>query len=113
MKTFYITPVRQRERQHRVAFESGVETIKYDYSAWAEDNGTVTDVTISTEFGQASVGNESLASNVKTFTVTTAETGRTVLKLVATAGNNKDVQYLEVRSKKPYDDHIVEEGFYC
>lgn len=112
MKTIYITPTRQRERQHRVAFESGVETFNFDYSSWAEDNGTVTDVTISTEFGQASVGNESLASNVKTFTVTTSQTGKTILKLVATAGNNKDVQYLEIRSKKPYDIDNQLDG-YC
>lgn len=83
-----------------LSFKGQTETFTIDYSPWS-DNGTVTTVTVSLESGQASVGNESLTSNVKSLTITTAETGSSMIKLTATAGNNIDVSYLYIFSKDP------------
>ena len=95
-KTYYVTPTRTRRKQSRLAFESGQETINFDYTSWAQVNGTVTTVTVTVESGQAAISNEALTSNVKSMVVTTSQDGRSLIKLVATAGNNKDVQWLEV-----------------
>lgn len=101
MKTFHVTPVRVRRLHERVMFKGGAETIKFDYSPWAEDNGTATGVTVTVEAGDAGISNESLTSNVKSMLVTTSNEGWSLLKLVGTDGTNKDVQYLEVVSKDP------------
>lgn len=82
-------------------FKGGAETIKFDYSPWAEDNATVTGVTVTVEAGDAGISNESLTSNVKSMLVTTSNEGWSLLKLVGTDGTNKDVQYLEIVSKDP------------
>ena len=95
-KTYYVTPTRTRRKQSRLAFESGQETISFDYTSWAQVNGTVTTVTVTVESGQAAISNEALTSNVKSMVVTISYDGRSLIKLVATAGNNKDVQWLEV-----------------
>lgn len=108
MKTYYVTPTRVRRCNHRLAFESGAETINFDYSSWAQVNGTVTTVAVTVESGEAAVSNESLTSNVKSFVVTTSQTGKSLIKLAATAGNNIDVQWLEVAAKDinyPADDY--------
>ena len=70
--------------------------MRLDYTAWAEDNGAPSTVTVSVESGGATVANETLSSSIKTFVITTADTGRSMLKITATAGNNIDVQFLEV-----------------
>lgn len=101
MKTFHVTPTRRERVHERVMFKGGAETIQFDYSPWAEDNGTVTGVTVTVESGEAGVSNESLTSNVHSMLVTTNQEGWSLLKLVATDGTNKDVQYLEVSAKDP------------
>ncbi len=84
-----------------MAFVGGAEQIQVDYSAWAEVNGTVTGVTVSTEYGDAAVSAESLTANVKSFLVTTTNSGKTLLKLVATDGTDIDVTWLEIVAKDP------------
>lgn len=101
MITYTITPTRVRRIHRRVMYKGGAETVDFDYSPWVEDNGTVTGVTVTVEAGDASVTGESLTSNVKTMLVTTSNEGWSLLKLVATDGTNKDVQYLEIVSKDP------------
>lgn len=92
-------------------FKGGAETIQFDYFPWAEDNGTVTGVTVTVEAGDAGVSNESLTDDVKSMLVTTNNEGWSLLKLVATDGTNKDVQYLEISSKDP-ERHISDYGMH-
>lgn len=102
MKSYFVTATRTRRTSSRLAFEGGVETINYDYTPWSQDNGTVTAVVVTVETGDAAVANETLASNVKSFTVATSNFGSSLIKLVATtAGNNIDVQFLRVVAKDP------------
>lgn len=82
-------------------FKDGAETIQFDYSPWAEDNGDVTSVTVTVESGDAGVSNENLADNIQSMLVTTTQEGWSLLKLFATDGTNKDVQYLEISVKDP------------
>lgn len=96
MKTYYVTNERTAQRLQRLAYKGGAEQIRMDYSSWAEDNGAVTGVTITVEYGDAAVSSESLAANIKSFYVTTNNPGKSLLKMVATDGTDKDVQWLEI-----------------
>ena len=97
--------VRTHNRRQQVwnilGFEDQTETITIDYSPWADDNGTVTDVTLTVKNGSATIGNESLASNVKTFTLSNTETGSSMIQLKATAGNNVDISHIRILAKNP------------
>lgn len=101
MKKYYVTNARRNQKAERLAFAGGAEQIQVDYSVWAEVNGNVTGVTVTVEYGDAAVSAESLTSNVKSFLVTTANSGKSLLKLVATDGTDKDVMWLEIWAKDP------------
>lgn len=101
MTDFVIRANRTIEVRQIKAYKGGTGTHTIDFSPWADDFGTVTAVVGSVESGQASIGNESLASNVKTFTLTTSEVGSSMLKFTATAGNNVEPVYIRVFTKDP------------
>lgn len=101
MKTYAITNRRTSQQQHRLAYAGGAELVRVDYSSWAEDNGTVTDVTASVEYGDAAISGESLTANVKSMTITTASAGKSLIKLTATSGTDIDVQWLHIHAKDP------------
>jgi len=90
------TPVRKL-----TMYKGEVRTITIDYSPWEEDNGTVTAAALTVESGDAAAGNEALASSTKTFTVTTANSGWSMFKILATAGNNKHAFYLQIYAQDP------------
>lgn len=98
---FYITANRRIQLRNILSYKGKTETHTIDFSPWADDYGTVSSVTGSVESGQATIGNESLTSNVKTFTLTTSEEGSSLLKFTATAGNNIEPVYFKVLSKDP------------
>ena len=110
MKTYYVANERITRTHKRLAFEGGSEQIRYDYSGFAEDNGTISAVTISVESGDSSISAESLAANVKSFTVTSSNAGKSLLKLTATAGANIDVQWLEIWVKSLTTEAVSDYG---
>lgn len=110
MKTYYVTNERSTQRQRHLAFAGGAEQIRIDYSSWAEDNGTVTGATVTLEYGDAAISAEALAANVKSFLVTTTNPGKSLLKIVATDGTDKDVQWIEVWAKDPASAGIDDYG---
>lgn len=99
---YVIRANRQVQLRKMLAFKGGVETVTFDYSPWADDFGAVTSVTAAVKSGQAAIGNESLTSNVKTLTITTSESGASMIKLTSGgAGNNVNIAYLYVYAKDP------------
>jgi len=84
-----------------LAYKGGAEPITVDFSPWADDGGTVTAVTAEVKSGDASISNESISSNVKSFLLTTAQAGSSMVKLTGTAGNNKPIVHIYVVSKDP------------
>lgn len=101
MRNYIITANRRRQIERLLAFEAGAESVKFDFSPWADDNGTVTAVTWSIRSGQAAVSGETLAANVASALITTSEQGPSLIRVVATAGGNKYVAHIEVRAKDP------------
>lgn len=106
MITYTVKTNRNIQVRALLAFKSGAQTIKYDFSPWQTDNGTVTAVTWTVKSGQASITNKSLASSIASALITTSETGNSMIKIQATAGNNIFVTYLKVTSKDPMSQPV-------
>ena len=102
MYSFIVTANRRKQIFKLLSFKGMTETVTVDYSPWADDNGAVTSVTVSVESGQATVANESIASNVKSMTIACSQEGASMLKLTSGgAGNPVDIQYIYVYCKDP------------
>ncbi len=101
MQSHVVTANRNREIWQLLAFEDGAETVQFDFSPWADDNGNVSAVTWTVKSGEAAISNESLASNVASALITTTEQGKSLIQLKVTAGNNIYVTHLEVKAKDP------------
>jgi hypothetical protein len=101
-KTYYVTTNRNKQVRGLLSFKGETQTIKYDLSPWETDNGTVTAVTWTVKDGNAAIANESLASSIAQAEITTSDTGKAMVTLEITAGNNKMKQYLHVHTKDPY-----------
>ena len=99
MKTYYITNERTRERNRRLAFVGGAEQVRIDYSSWVEDNGALSTVVAAVSYGDAAISAESLTASVKSMTITASTSGKSLIKLTATAGANIDVSWLEIAGK--------------
>lgn len=95
------TDNRRQQIWKGLSFKGQTETHTIDYNPWSDDNGAVTAVTMTVKSGQAAIANESLASNVQTFTITTSEVGSSTIQVKATAGNNIDITTLYIFTKDP------------
>lgn len=76
-------------------------TVDIDYSPWAEDNGSVSAVVAAVKSGDVSIGNEVLASNVKTIIITASSVGQNMVTLTATAGNNVHLLHIRIMVRDP------------
>lgn len=101
MQTYTVTSNRKHQVRSLLMFEGETQTIKYDVSPWETDNGTVTAVTWTVKSGDASIANETLTSSVATAEITTSNTGKSMIKLTLTAGNNTYITHLHVHTKDP------------
>lgn len=101
MKSYVVTANRSRQIERMLAFKDGAENVEFDFSPWVDDNATVTAVTWTVQYGQASVSSEALASNVASALITTSEAGASLIRLKATGGNNIYTAYLYVFCKDP------------
>ena len=109
MRTYKVIP-RRSNLERMVSFKDKAETVKFDYGAWAEENGTVTAVTWTLKSGSAVISGTNLSANVATAVITTSEVGGSVIKVKATTGSNIDIAHLDVFTKDP--DRIVNDyGF--
>lgn len=92
---------RRQQVWNMLGFEDGSETVSIDYSPWSDDNGNVTACVVTVKTGTATVSNESLAGNTKTFTISNTQIGSSMIQLKATAGNNIDISHIRIMSKDP------------
>lgn len=101
MQTIYIPANKHRQIDKKVMLKGDDETYKLDLNAWSDDNGNITACVITVETGNVTIDNESLASNVKQFQVTTTNVGRAMIKYSATAGNNTYTGKVSILTKDP------------
>ena len=91
-----------RQQMGREVFHKGdIKTLSIDYNPWADDNAAVSGVTWTIESGQATVVSNSLTANVASAVISTAESGNTMLKAVATDGTNSKAFYIRILAKDP------------
>ncbi len=101
VRTFYATAVRVRGVNRYETWQGGAELIQFDWSSWAQDNGAVTSVAWTVVDGTAAISSETLTSNVAQAKITTADQGRSLIKIVATSANGIDPQFIELLAKNP------------
>ena len=77
--------------------------MNFDLAALEEDLGTVDSVTWTVEAGQATIGDEALASSVATAEITVAEVGtsRISVKFTNTSNGQSHYESVHVRSWEP------------
>lgn len=100
MSTKYKISARSRKNKFvdNVSFKDAV-TYEIDFSAWEEDNNTITSVTWTVDYGQVSVSNESLSSGVASALLTFTEQGRNLVSVLADTGTEKKQIWLEIYAK--------------
>lgn len=81
--------------------KDSIKTYEFDFSSWEEDNSAVTSVTWEVQSGQASIGNEALASSVASAQITLSEVGGSVIKITAATGTQTYVTKLDILTKDP------------
>lgn len=101
MISYIVKSNRNKQRRDMLAFKGESQTVQYDFSPWEADNGTVTTVVWTLKNGQAGITNESLSSSIASALITTSQSGVSMIKLTATAGNNIFVTHLRIVAKDP------------
>lgn len=110
MPTFYITTENNNEIFRDVTFKDSALTYTFDFSPWAEENGTITTVTWTVKSGQATVSGTGLTNNVATGVITFSQAGGSLIQIKATNGTETYVAHLDVLAKDPQrgtDDYGV------
>lgn len=116
MLSYVVKSNRNQQIRGMLAFKGEAQTVQYDFSPWEADNGTVTSVNWELKDGQAAISNKSLASSIASALITTSESGISLIKLTATAGNNIFVTHLRVVTKDPHTrihDYGIHNGYTC
>lgn len=90
-----ISPIKDR------VAEGDVKKYQIDFSAWAEDNATLTGATWTVESGTVSVSNQSLSSNIATANITATGKGKALVSLSGTDGTLVKKVYLDLEIINP------------
>ena len=85
-------------------FKGDVKTLTINYGPWADDNANVTTVTWSVEKGQASIVSNSLTDNEARVTISTHESGNSIIRATATDGTNTNIFFIRIKTKDPSID---------
>jgi hypothetical protein len=105
-KKFIITAENNPNRFYDFAFKNEARIYSFDFSPWAEDNSTVTAVTVTIKAGSATAGAvPPVSSNVATFLLTTSDVNGVLLEIKATAGTEVYICYLDIIIRDPQDTH--------
>ena len=98
---FTVTSIRNREIEEVLLLDGQSEAISFDLSPWEADNDTVSAVVWSVEYGDVSVGGELLSSSVASAVVTGDSGGKSLVKLICTAGDSVLPIYFSVYVRDP------------
>lgn len=81
--------------------KGGARTYKIDFGPWAENNNAVTGVTWEIKSGQATISNETLATNIATALISFSEAGKQLIKVTATTGTQTYIVWIQVKVIDP------------
>lgn len=108
---FYVRDNDRREVRQLRTTKDDVLTVTVDFSAWAEDNGSVTSATWTAKTGNASVASEALSSNVATAVLTTATTGGSMIEIKGAGSTHAKHVNIRVWCIDPYAVPPYDYGF--
>lgn len=100
VRLYYATARRVRGANRFVAYKGGMELIKFDWTAWAAENGALSSVVWLVEHGDITVSSETLTSSVAQAKLAFNEIGSGLIKLTATSTGGVDIQYLQIMTKR-------------
>lgn len=78
-----------------------IKGLSVDFSSWADDNGDLVSVIWEVTQGGLVIGSESLANNLVSCITTTANSGRSMIKLIASNANYSEALYIRAMTKEP------------
>lgn len=110
-KTFYVTTKKTPKGFALTASEGDAQTVRLDFSAWAEDNAALTSVTWAVSSGNATVSGTSLTDSVAQALITTASLGDSTIKVSATDGTTTKVAYLRVKAEAVEAGRVYDYGY--
>lgn len=102
MYEFVATANRNRDIEKILLFEGQTEKVQWNLEPWEDDNSAVSSVNWEVKNGDASVGNEALASSIMSATITCTQSGKSLIKItLTTSGNEVGILHLEVYCRDP------------
>lgn len=106
---FYVAAKYNVQQYTDMASKGDTKKYTFDFSAWQEDNDTITSVVWNVESGQVALGTQTLVAGVASTLITFNEAGRALVSGVAStaSGITKKI-WLAIRAydnKLAYDDY--------
>lgn len=100
MSTTFTVPARAIKDVHNDNVSKGdANTYEFDFTAWQEDNSTITSVTWTVVSGSVSITNETLSSGVASALITFNNEGRALVSVLAETATEKKKVWLETYAK--------------
>lgn len=94
------------QMRHIRAIEGQAQAITVDFAPWAEDNGALTAANWSVIAGNAAISGAALASSVSTMTLTTTDTGGSIIEVKGSNANYVEPIRFRVMARDP-QSHVT------
>lgn len=94
-----------------VVSEGDVIRYEFDFTAWQEDNSTITSASWVVESGDVAVSGQALSSGVLSALITAANAGRALVSVLASTANEKKKVWLDLRIADPNCFIVDDYGF--
>lgn len=95
---FYVTSKGRPDLFRDNISKGDAVTYSIDFTPWQEANSNISSVTWTVESGNAAVSGQSLTSGVASALITFADSGRSLISILATTATQKKKTWLEVRA---------------
>lgn len=109
MTTRFYVPAKEAKTLHKDNVSKGdAETYEIDFTAWQEDNTTISSVTWTVESGSVSISGQTLTSGVASALLTFSHEGKQLVTVLADTGTEKKKIWLEIYAT----DRTIYDGDY-
>lgn len=97
-KTIAVTALNNPDRISDRVSVGDIEKYSFDFSAWQEDNDTITDIVWTVESGSAIIATPTLVSGVSTALITFSNAGLNLISIAAETSTTKKRVWMIVRA---------------